>query len=243
MADAKITQLTELTTADGADLTVVVDDVAGTPTTKKITLTNIAAWLASLTQTLTNKTLTSPRVGTAITDTNGNEIIKTPATASAVNEVTITNSATGNAVAIESTGGDTNIHLKLDAKGSAFTKVKVLRQNITTNGYEGNTVVLTGWNYNVQNSGGSAVTEKVVTFGITFSSAPIVLATPCGIKYTTAPTLISDLTTSVSGDGILNIFAIDTITTTTFDANASSTGNAGANTYRGFSWIAIGQLN
>lgn len=60
MADAKITQLTELETADGADLAVVVDDVAGTPTTKKITLTNIAAWLASLTQTLTNKTLTSP---------------------------------------------------------------------------------------------------------------------------------------------------------------------------------------
>lgn len=62
MADAKITQLTELETADGADLTVVVDDVAGTPTTKKITLTNIAAWLASLTQTLTNKTLTSPKI-------------------------------------------------------------------------------------------------------------------------------------------------------------------------------------
>jgi len=60
MADAKITALTELTSADGADLLAVVDDVAGTPTTKKITLTNIAAWLAALTQTLTNKTLTSP---------------------------------------------------------------------------------------------------------------------------------------------------------------------------------------
>lgn len=68
MADAKITQLTELTTADGADLTVVVDDVAGTPTTKKITLTNIAAWLASLTQTLTNKTLTSPVINTPTGD-------------------------------------------------------------------------------------------------------------------------------------------------------------------------------
>jgi len=60
MADAKITALTELTSADGADLLPIVDDVAGTPTTKKITLTNIAAWLASLAQTLVNKTLTSP---------------------------------------------------------------------------------------------------------------------------------------------------------------------------------------
>jgi hypothetical protein len=66
MADAKITALTELTSADGADLLPIVDDVAGTPTTKKITLTNIAAWLAALAQTLTNKTLTSPVINGAI---------------------------------------------------------------------------------------------------------------------------------------------------------------------------------
>lgn len=62
MADAKITQLTELTSADGADLLAIVDDVAGSPITKKITLTNIASWLASLAQTLVNKTLTSPKI-------------------------------------------------------------------------------------------------------------------------------------------------------------------------------------
>lgn len=43
MADKKITQLTELVSVDNADLLVVVDDVAGTPTTKKITVANVLA--------------------------------------------------------------------------------------------------------------------------------------------------------------------------------------------------------
>ena len=39
------------------------------------------------TQTLTNKTLTSPKIGTSILDTNGNELINLTATGSAVNEL------------------------------------------------------------------------------------------------------------------------------------------------------------
>lgn len=41
MADAKITQLTELTTPVGSDLLVIVDDPGGTPITKKVTVTNL----------------------------------------------------------------------------------------------------------------------------------------------------------------------------------------------------------
>lgn len=67
--------------------------------------------------------LTTPQITTSINDANGNEVIKTPATTSAVNEVTITNSATGNAVAISATGGDTNIDLKLIPKGSGALTV------------------------------------------------------------------------------------------------------------------------
>ena len=40
MADLKITELSALTTPNDADLFVIVDDVSGTATTKKITLTN-----------------------------------------------------------------------------------------------------------------------------------------------------------------------------------------------------------
>lgn len=43
MADTKITGLTELTSLAPADLFPVVDDVAGTPITKKITVANVLA--------------------------------------------------------------------------------------------------------------------------------------------------------------------------------------------------------
>ena len=41
MANKKITALPQLTSPAGADVLAIVDDVAGTPTTKKITATNI----------------------------------------------------------------------------------------------------------------------------------------------------------------------------------------------------------
>jgi hypothetical protein len=68
--------------------------------------------------TLTNKTLTSPRIGTSILDTNGNELALLTATASAVNEITLANSATGASPTISATGGDTNIGINLTPKGT-----------------------------------------------------------------------------------------------------------------------------
>lgn len=55
-----------------------------------------------------------------LADSNGNEVIKTATTASAVNEVTVTNAATGGDPQIAATGGDTNIDLQLVAKGSGL---------------------------------------------------------------------------------------------------------------------------
>lgn len=57
-----------------------------------------------------------------LTDANGNEWIKQTATASAVNEVTVANAATGNAPVIEATGDDTNISLNLKGKGTGTVK-------------------------------------------------------------------------------------------------------------------------
>ena len=70
------------------------------------------------TQTLTNKTLTSPKVGTNILDTNGNELVVLTATGSAVNEVTLANAATGNSPTLTASGGDANINLTLAGKGT-----------------------------------------------------------------------------------------------------------------------------
>jgi len=41
MANKKITELTELTAPVGADILAIVDDVAGTATTKKVSVTNL----------------------------------------------------------------------------------------------------------------------------------------------------------------------------------------------------------
>ena len=73
---------------------------------------------ASSTDTLTNKTLTSPAIGTKISDTNGNELINLTATGSAVNEFTIANAATSAGPTLSSTGGDTNIDINITPKGT-----------------------------------------------------------------------------------------------------------------------------
>lgn len=52
------------------------------------------------------------------TDSNGNELIKTTTTTSAVNEFTVKNAATGAGPELQATGGDTNIDLNLQAKGT-----------------------------------------------------------------------------------------------------------------------------
>ncbi len=62
--------------------------------------------------------LNRPRVTTSIDDTSGNEVIKTPATGSAVNEITVTNAATNDNPTISATGGDTNIGINIKPKGS-----------------------------------------------------------------------------------------------------------------------------
>ena len=70
------------------------------------------------TQTLTNKTLTSPAIGTKISDTNGNELINLTATSSAVNEITIANAATGVTGPVISATGETNVGINVNPKGS-----------------------------------------------------------------------------------------------------------------------------
>jgi len=91
-------------------------------------------------QTLTNKTLTSPTLNTAtlslgasldtngfdiafdnatgIDDDSGNQQIIFNKTASAVNEVTITNAATGNNPNLTASGDDTNIGINFTPKGT-----------------------------------------------------------------------------------------------------------------------------
>jgi len=77
---------------------------------------------AATTDTLTNKTLTSPKIGTSILDTGGNELALLTATGSAVNEFTIANAASGNGPIISTTGGDAAVDLNLNPKGAGVLK-------------------------------------------------------------------------------------------------------------------------
>jgi len=74
------------------------------------------------TQTLTNKTLTAPKIGTSILDTNGNELLLLTATGSAVNELTLANAASGNAPSITASG-ETNVSLNLVPKGTGQVQI------------------------------------------------------------------------------------------------------------------------
>lgn len=114
-----------------------------------ITVTNgtgpiptIAVSSSTLTQTntvsgITNKTFTAPKItsGSFIADSNGNELILFPsAVASAVNELTVSNAATGNSPSIAASGGDTNIDVTLTPKGTGSVKFSGDLQQTGTNG-------------------------------------------------------------------------------------------------------------
>jgi len=58
-----------------------------------------------------------------INDENGNEQIVFQTTSSAVNQIDITNAATGGGPSIQATGGDSNINLKVGPKGTGLLEV------------------------------------------------------------------------------------------------------------------------
>jgi len=76
------------------------------------------------TQTLTNKTLTSPKIGTSILDTNGLQLALLTATGSAVNEITLANAASGSNPTLTASGDDSNIGISFATKGSGVIKAE-----------------------------------------------------------------------------------------------------------------------
>ena len=62
--------------------------------------------------------LSSPEIAGGINDVNGNELLKFTATATAVNEITLANAATGSGPSLTATGGDANVPISLAGKGT-----------------------------------------------------------------------------------------------------------------------------
>ena len=122
---------------------VYLDGVATNTGVIEIPLSTAGTVTETGTQTLTNKTLTSPKIGTSILDTSGNELFKLTATGSAVNELTYANAATGNKPTFTASGGDTNIGVSIQPKGTGTVTLDNLTfpaadgsadQVLTTNG-------------------------------------------------------------------------------------------------------------
>ena len=100
--------------------------------------------------------------GNSINDESDNEQIRFSTTASAVNEFTVTNAATGNAPELSATGGDTNIDVKLTPKGTGKFKTDNLS-------LDGNTIASENLNGNINlvpnGSGSTAVTGNITVTG------------------------------------------------------------------------------
>ena len=112
---------------DKGDKLVFASASDGTnPIIKEISLATAGTVTETGTQTLTNKTLTSPKIGTSILDTNGNELFLLTATSSAVNQLTYANAATGNKPSLTASGGDTNIGVSIQPKGSGTVTIDAL---------------------------------------------------------------------------------------------------------------------
>jgi hypothetical protein len=181
------------------------------------------------TETLTNKTLTAPRItsGSHIADSNGNELINFPAAVtSAVNELYVSNAATGNAVGISTTGNDTNIGLNITTKGTGTMYLDSGAAGAVNIGTSANAKTVTIGNV----TGASGVTLNTGTAGITASST----ATTGSAMSLTANSVTSGngLLIQSTGAGtmvgsLLNVIGNGAITTGDL-AKFSSTGYVGS---------------
>ena len=130
-SNALITNQTSITSGDVASSSdeLLLSD-ASASTFKRVTVDNLISSAGGLTAVVSD---TSPQLGGNldtnsqniliddahfIGDENGNEQIIFQTTSSAVNQIDITNAATGSGPSIASTGDDTNINLTLTPKGS-----------------------------------------------------------------------------------------------------------------------------
>ena len=199
------------------------DDMSSDSASAVASQQSIKAFVESGTSTLTNKTLTEPKFtnGGFLADANGNEVVKFTTNVSAVNEITLANAATGNNIEINATGGDTNISLNINPKGSGTINIPASKLALG-----GTAVTATGAELNILDGVTSTATELNILDGVTSTTAELnildgVTATASelnildGVTSTTAELNILDGVTSTASE--LNI--LDGVTSTAAELN------------------------
>ena len=129
--------LSEISTVASDDVLLAVDTSGGG--LKKITRSTLVSGLATSSGISNVVEDTSPQLGANldtnshniliddahfIADENGNEQIIFQTTSSAVNQFDVTNAATSGAPKLSATGGDSNIDLEIEAKGTGHVTVR-----------------------------------------------------------------------------------------------------------------------
>jgi hypothetical protein len=143
----------------------------------------------------------------SLTDANGNDWIKQAATASAVNEITVRNAATGSGPRIEASGDDTNIDLSLKPKGTG----KLVHRGMVD-----------GWLYDVLPAVSSVSYNGQRSYDITFASTVASILNP-GMRLRTTRTVTAP-TQCTSLNGTTQYFNKTSPAGTTFTGTFTTMG-------------------
>ncbi len=181
----------------------------------------------------------------SLVDTNANELFKFSPVASAVNEITVFNAATGSGPNLFASGGDTDVDINLSAKNagklifnSANTSTAVrfntgtsnqhqtelsfadtaASRTITLPDYDGTAMLMSaaGSSGQIIRSGGSAVgTWSTATFASTYGASEIL--------YSNGANTVQGLTTAANGVLVTSGTSVPSISTTLPDSLAMGT--------------------
>ena len=184
-------------------------------------LSNLGAISATSTDTLSNKTLTAPKFGSAgfIGDANAAELIKFSATvANAVNEFTVSNAASGSGPSMVATGSDDNIDVTITPKGTG--SVVMSKVDINAGAIDGATI---------------ATSDVTVGAGKTLNVSAGTLTTSAAQNKAIIQGAASNLDIGAFGltaqnmDGIIGANTPAAITGTTITANTAFSGALSGN--------------
>ena len=125
-----------------------------------------------------------------VIDTNGNELLKVTATASAVNEVTLANAATGGTPTLTATGDDTNIGMKFVGKGTGEVTARVNGSDVlnASSSFGFKNRIINGAMVIDQRNAGASVTLSVEKYAVDrFSSRAMTSTNSTAQQSSTAP--------------------------------------------------------